>query len=105
MLLRPADSQAADWWPFAYGLGLAGLVGAALAAVVALLLSRAVARPIARVSAASAELATGERPAPLPVEGPPEVARLAAAVQRPVGRARADAGRPSRRSCSRSATS
>ena len=78
VLLRDADSQAADWWPFALGLGLAGLVGAALAAVVALLLARAVARPIARVSAASSELATGERPAPLPVKGPPEVARLAA---------------------------
>ena len=78
VLLRPASRQAADWWPFGYGLALAGVVGAALAALVALVLSRAVARPIARVSAASAELATGERPAPVPVQGPPEVARLAA---------------------------
>jgi two-component system sensor histidine kinase BaeS len=77
VLLRPAARQAADWWPFAYGLGLAGLVGAALAALVALVLARAVARPIARVSAASTELATGDHPAPLPVNGPPEVARLA----------------------------
>ena len=77
VLLRPADRQSADWWPFALGLAVAGLVGAALAAVVALLLSRAVARPIARVSAASGELAAGAHPAPLPAEGPPEVARLA----------------------------
>jgi two-component system sensor histidine kinase BaeS len=77
VLLRPASRQAADWWPFGLGLAVAGLVGAALAALVALVLARAVARPIARVSAASAELATGDRPAPLPVEGPPEVARLA----------------------------
>jgi two-component system sensor histidine kinase BaeS len=77
VLLRPADRQTADWWPFALGLALAGLVGAALAAIVALLLSRAVARPIARVSAAGGSLAAGERPAPLPVEGPPEVAKLA----------------------------
>jgi signal transduction histidine kinase len=77
VLLRPAARQTADWWPFALGLALAGLVGAALAAIVALLLSRAVARPIARVSAASGELAAGERPPSLPVEGPPEVARLA----------------------------
>jgi two-component system sensor histidine kinase BaeS len=77
VLLRPADRQSADWWPFVVGLALAGLVGAALAAVVALLLSRAVARPIARVSAASGELAAGARPPLLPVEGPPEVAKLA----------------------------
>jgi two-component system sensor histidine kinase BaeS len=77
VLLRPADRQAADWWPFVVGLGLAAAVGAALAAVVALLLARAVARPIASVSAASGELAAGSSPAPLPVEGPREVARLA----------------------------
>ena len=77
VLLRPADRQAADWWPFVVGLALAAAVGAALAAVVALLLARAVARPIARVSAASGELAAGSSPAPLPVEGPREVARLA----------------------------
>ena len=77
VLLRPAERQAADWWPFVLGLALAGAVGAALAAVVAWLLARAVARPIARVSAASGELATGVRPIPLPVEGPREVAHLA----------------------------
>ena len=96
VLLRPADRQAADWWPFVVGLALAGIVGAALAAVVAWLLSRAVARPIARVSNASGELATGSSPAPLPVEGPPEVARLAGLVQRPVRRAPALAGRGAR---------
>ena len=32
VLLRPADRQAADWWPFVVGLALAGIVGAALAA-------------------------------------------------------------------------
>ena len=78
VLLRPASRQAADWTPFALGLGLAGLVGAALAAVVALLLSRAVARPIARVSVASRALAEGERPERLPVTGPREAATLAA---------------------------
>ena len=77
VLLRPADRQAADWWPFVIGLALAAVVGAVLAAAVAWLLSRAVARPIARVSAASGELAAGASPAPLPVEGPHEVARLA----------------------------
>ncbi len=78
VLLRAASSQAADWQPFALGLALAGLVGACLAALVALLLARAVARPVARVSAASRALAGDERPERLPVEGPPEVAMLAA---------------------------
>ncbi len=77
VLLRPAASQAADWKPFALGLGLAGLVGAILAALVAFLLARAVARPVARVSAASRTLAEGGRPDPLPVDGPREVATLA----------------------------
>jgi signal transduction histidine kinase len=78
VLLRPAASQSADWRPFALGLGLAGLVGAALAAVAAFVLARAVARPVARVSAASRSLAEGEAPQPLPLDGPPEVATLAA---------------------------
>ncbi|HEY7178816.1 MAG TPA: HAMP domain-containing sensor histidine kinase [Gaiella sp.] len=77
VLLRPASRQQADWLPFVLGLGVAGLVGAALAAAVALLLSRAVARPVARVSAASRSLARGEPPQPVPVAGPPEVATLA----------------------------
>ncbi|HEU0057731.1 MAG TPA: HAMP domain-containing protein, partial [Gaiella sp.] len=77
VLLRPASRAAADWTPFAVGLGVAGLVGAALAAIVALLLSRAVARPIARVSEASRALAAGEHPEPLRPSGPREVAALA----------------------------
>jgi two-component system sensor histidine kinase BaeS len=78
VLLRSASSQQADWLPFVLGLGVAGLVGAALAAAVAFLLSRAVAQPVARVSAASRSLASGESPTPVPVAGPPEVATLAA---------------------------
>ncbi|HEY1316894.1 MAG TPA: HAMP domain-containing sensor histidine kinase [Gaiella sp.] len=78
VLLRSASSQQADWLPFVLGLGVAGLVGAALAATVALLLSRAVARPVARVSEASRSLASGSTPTPVPVAGPTEVATLAA---------------------------
>ena len=77
VLLRPASRQAADWTPFALGLGLAGLVGAVLAALVALFLARAVARPIARASDASRALAAGERPEALPVSGPREASTLA----------------------------
>jgi two-component system sensor histidine kinase BaeS len=78
VLLRPASRQAADWTPFALGLGLAGLVGAVLAAGVALLLARAVARPVARVSDASRALAAGGTPERLPLSGPREAATLAA---------------------------
>jgi signal transduction histidine kinase len=78
VLLRSAESQAAEWTPFLVGLGIAALVGAALAAVVALGLTRWVARPVTRVAAASRRLAAGEDPAPLVVEGPKEVASLAA---------------------------
>jgi len=77
VLLRPASSQQADWQPFALGLAAAGLVGAALAAATAFLLARGVARPVARVSAASRALAGGEAPSPVPVAGPTEVAALA----------------------------
>jgi signal transduction histidine kinase len=77
VLLRPASRAAADWTPFAVGLAAAGLVGAALAAIVALLFSRVVARPIARVSDASRALAGGGLPEPLRVSGPREVATLA----------------------------
>jgi two-component system, OmpR family, sensor kinase len=78
VLLRSAESQAADWTPFLLGLGIAGLVGAALAASVAFALARAVARPVTRVAEASRGLAGGHDPAPLPETGPAEVASLAA---------------------------
>jgi two-component system sensor histidine kinase BaeS len=77
VLLRPASSQQADWRPFALGLAAAGLVGALLAATIAFLLARGVARPVARVSTASRALAGGETPGPVPVAGPTEVATLA----------------------------
>ena len=88
VLLRPAASQSADWRPFALGLGLAGLVGAALAAAVAFGLARAVARPVARVSKASRALAEGETPEPVPVTGPPEVATLATSFNHLAGELR-----------------
>jgi signal transduction histidine kinase len=78
VLLRSAESQAADWTPFLLGLAIAGLVGAALATAVAFALARAVARPVTRVAEASRGLADGRDPAPLPERGPAEVASLAA---------------------------
>jgi two-component system sensor histidine kinase BaeS len=58
---------------------LAALVGGVLAALVALLLARRIARPVRRVAAASRSLARGEHPEPVPVEGAAELATLATA--------------------------
>ena len=79
VLLRSASNQAADWTPFLVGLGFAALLGAALAAVAAFVLARAVAQPVTRVAAASRRLASGESPEPLRIEGPTEVRQLARA--------------------------
>ena len=50
-----------------------------LAALVAFLLARRIARPVRRVAAASRSLARGEHPDPVPVEGAAELATLATA--------------------------
>ena len=50
-----------------------------LAAIVALLLARAVARPVTQVAEASRRLAEGESPEPLPIEGSTELRQLSTA--------------------------
>jgi signal transduction histidine kinase len=79
ILLRPKSFTNARWTPYVYSLLLAALVGGALAALVAFLLARRIARPVRRVADASRSLARGEHPDPLPVEGPAELATLATA--------------------------
>ena len=78
MLLRPASSTNSAWRPHVQGLILAALATAALAALIAFLLARAIARPVKRVAEATRTLAsaTGQPPL-LPVEGPRELAQLA----------------------------
>ncbi len=85
VLLRSARKQSADWTPFFKGLGVAAGVGAALAAIVAFLFARAVARPITQVAAASRSLAAGDAPEPLPERGAGEVAALAASFNHLAG--------------------
>jgi two-component system, OmpR family, sensor kinase len=75
ILSRPARIDL----PIAPILAVAGGVGALLAGLVALAISRAVARPVQRVSAASRVLAEGQSPEALPEEGPAEVRALARA--------------------------
>jgi signal transduction histidine kinase len=79
ILLRPKSFTNARWTPYVYSLLLAALVGGALAALVAFLLARRIARPVRRVADASRSLARGEHPDPVPVEGAAELATLAAA--------------------------
>jgi two-component system sensor histidine kinase BaeS len=82
VVLRSAKLEGSDLGPYTIAFGIAAAVGAALAALAAFLLARAVARPVERVSQASLALAAGERPGPLPVSGPTEVATLAASFNK-----------------------
>jgi two-component system sensor histidine kinase BaeS len=78
MLLRPASSTNSAWRPHVQGLILVGLATAALAAVIAFLLARAIARPVRRVSEATRGLASSTgQPPHVPVEGARELASLA----------------------------
>jgi two-component system sensor histidine kinase BaeS len=79
VLLRPKSATRARWTPYVYSLLVAAAVGGVLAALVALLLARRIARPVRRVAAASRSLARGEHPDPVPVEGASELATLATA--------------------------
>jgi signal transduction histidine kinase len=79
VLLRSSKLAASDWRPFTLAFAIAAIAGATLAGAIAFLLAGAVARPIRRVVAASRRLAAGERHEPLPLDGPAEVASLAAA--------------------------
>jgi len=78
MLLRPASSTNSAWRPHITGLILAALATAALAALIAFLLARAIARPVRRVAEATRGLASATTQPPLvPVEGARELALLA----------------------------
>jgi len=78
MLLRPASSTNFAWRPHLEGLVLAALATAALAALIAFLLARAIARPVRRVAEATRGLASSTTEPPLvPVEGARELALLA----------------------------
>lgn len=78
MLLRPASSTNSAWRPHIQGLVVVGLATAALAALIAFLLARAIARPVRRVAEATRGLAgSTARPPLVPVEGARELASLA----------------------------
>ena len=79
LLLRPASVKSAAWRPFLGDLLLAALAGALLAAVLSFAIARSIVRPVRRVAEASHALAAGETPTPVPEEGARELASLAQA--------------------------
>ena len=79
VLRRPKSVTSSQWTPFVYGLLIAALAGAVLAALAAFGLARRIARPVHRVAEASRSLARGAHPDPVPVEGAAELATLAQA--------------------------
>ena len=78
VLLRPTEVVASSWRPHVRGLLIGAAAAATLAALAAFFLARAIARPVRRVSEAARTLAHDESPEPIPVEGPRELAVLAA---------------------------
>jgi two-component system, OmpR family, sensor kinase len=77
LFLRPASVKSAAWRPFLGDLLLAALAGALLAAVLSFAIARSIVRPVRRVAEASRALAAGETPTPVPEEGARELASLA----------------------------
>jgi two-component system OmpR family sensor kinase len=79
VLLRTVSSVRAEGRPFWLALAAAGALGCLLAAGVAAMLARSIARPVVRVARASRRLAEGEDPEPVPLAGPKELRGLAKA--------------------------
>jgi two-component system, OmpR family, sensor kinase len=78
VLLRPTDTVSSAWRPQQRGLAIGAGAAVLLAAAASILLARAIARPVRRVADASRSLASEGTAPPVPVEGPRELASLAA---------------------------
>ncbi|MFZ0088237.1 MAG: HAMP domain-containing sensor histidine kinase [Solirubrobacteraceae bacterium] len=76
VLIRGARLVFAEWRPFLTSLVLAGLGGAALAALLSFLLARRLTRPIGDLVSATRRLAGGEPDVEVPVQGEDELAEL-----------------------------
>lgn len=75
----PERHLTAAWLELLPRLGLAGALSFVVSTVIALLLSRSISRPLARITRAAEEIAHGHYDQHIPVNGRDEVARLAAA--------------------------
>ena len=76
VLLHSARLAFAEWRPFLASVVIAGLGGAALAALLAFLLARRLLRPIDQLATATRRIASGETDVAVPVEGEDELAEL-----------------------------
>jgi two-component system sensor histidine kinase BaeS len=91
VLIRGAPLAFAEWRPFLSSLVIAGLGGAALAALLSFLLARRLLRPIDQLATATRRVAAGETDVAVPVEGEDELADLGRsfnAMSSELGRAR-----------------
>jgi two-component system sensor histidine kinase BaeS len=79
VLLRPRSRGNSAFYPFLVGLLIAAAAGITLAALAAYFLARRIVRPVRRVVDATRHLAEERDPAPVPIEGAYEIARLAQA--------------------------
>jgi two-component system OmpR family sensor kinase len=82
VVVRPAALAFGEWRPFLASLLLAGLGGALLAALSSWLLARRLTRPIARLSEATAQLASGTPGVSVPIAGEDELAELGRSFNR-----------------------
>jgi two-component system, OmpR family, sensor kinase len=78
VLQRPTSLDAETSRPFLLGLAAAGLAALVLGGIAAVLLARAIARPVAHVVEATNSLAAERSPDPVPLEGAAELRSLAA---------------------------
>lgn len=76
VLIRSARLAFAEWRPFLTSLVIAGLGGAALAAVLSFLLARRLLAPIDQLAQATRRVAAGQSDVAVPVEGEDELADL-----------------------------
>jgi two-component system sensor histidine kinase BaeS len=85
VVVRPARLAVGDWRPFLVSLLLAGLGGAVVATLLALVLARRLTRPVRRLSEATRAVASGRADVRVPVEGEDELAELSAAFNAMAG--------------------
>ena len=91
VLIRSARLAFAEWRPFLNSLIIAGLGGAALAALLSYLLARRLLLPIGQLADATRRVAAGESQVAVPVDGEDELAALGRsfnAMSSELGRAR-----------------